>query len=561
MNDTRENRLKLLFEVAAIAFVAFLARYLNVEHDPIHDELQHLLAAKSWVADGSFSVGDGDYTRGALYTVMVGLVLSLFDDSTTAARMLSVLLGTLWVIAIFVWCRARIGRSVAWWAALMFALAPGAIFLSQYIRFYCLHGVLFWLAAIAVYDLIEVEHRIGTRVMLALSVVVCLGAAAHLQPITLIGTGGLFVFAVIRLSGKILSAASTNNNVRNGLKLAALGVVGLAAVAVWIGLPQKLLEMYLWSPLWSGGGGPLRYHWMLVEQYPLLWGTLPIAVVLIVARNYAPGIFCASVFCVAIVVHSFAGMKAERFIYYAMPFFFVLSAILITAVAPWVRSQVASALDRAAIGPLAEWKPAAATFLTGSVVVFLVVSTPAMRTTADMLRGQNEASTSMQTPWSRYQTRWGAAKKRLEPLVNSADVVVTTQGMHLLYHFDRLDVELGASRLSDLYVGDWDQSKEFTIDPRTGRPVISSAESFLMVRECFGNGVVIVHDNAWRNRVFVPSAVADAIVGATTKVDFPEELGLGVFRWSTPNFSAESDCELLPLGSHRAMAIESGSAL
>ena len=39
-------------------------------------------------------------------------------------------------------------------------------------------------------------------------------------------------------------------------------------------------------------------------------------------------------------------MKAERFIYYVMPFFFVLSAILVTELVPYLRQHLDSIGDR-----------------------------------------------------------------------------------------------------------------------------------------------------------------------------------------------------------------------
>ena len=334
----------------------------------------------------------------------------------------------------------------------------------------------------------------------------------------------------------------------------AIAAVGIAAII--IDLPQKLLEMYLWSPLWSRGGGPLRYHWMLVGQYPIFWATLPIAAVIVFARRLPAGIFCVCVFGTAILIHSFAGMKAERFIYYAMPCFFVLTGILVAELTPYVRGQVDAVVSTLKGSRV---KSIARVTVSVAIIAFLVFSNPAIRTTADILRGQGDSARNSDAPWSRYQTDWGGASEILQPrAMRDSAIVVTSQGLHLLYHFNRLDIELSASRLSDLYVGKWDESKEFIIDRRTGVPVISSSASFRRVRECFASGTVIVHENAWENSVFVADDVAEAITNSADEIVAAEPYGLRVFHWATPEFQAAPQCELLPVLADKARVTANG---
>lgn len=552
MMQSQKQHLILGVEALTLLALAVLVRIADLDHAPIHDELQHLMAARSWSADGSFTIAGGTYERGALYTALLATVYSGFDQSVYAARMLSVVLGSFWVVLLFLWTRHHISRTVAWIAALLFCFAPGAIFLSQYIRFYALHGALFFVAAAAFFHIVERRPRgaaLGAWLLLFLG---ALAAAAHLQFTTLIGCVGLALYAAFRTAPDLRRAAGKLSAPGVWLSAGGAALAIVAAAAFFLGVPQKLWEIYRWAPLWSSGGGPLRYHWMMVDQYPILWATAPIAAILVFSRRSMPGVFCACLFGCAILFHSFAGMKAERFIYYVMPFFFVLSAILVTELVPFLRRH----LDSLA-GTLGVEGPAGQRLVRGigmlAALAVLTFSNPAMRATADQIRGQHDGRSSS-NHWSRYSTDWPAARDLLAPILSESEVVLTTQGLHLLYYFDRLDIEMSASRLSDLYAGKWDESKEFLVDPRTGHPVISSAASFEKVRSCFATGAILVHDNAWRNRVYVPDAVADAIVETSTQLTAVEPYGIRAFRWSSENFSPPDSCHAIPAFAHIAAA-------
>ena len=538
MSRHQKQRLVVGLEALSLLAVAMLVRIADLDHAPIHDELQHLLAARSWAEYGSFAIADGAYDRGAIYTMLLAIVYSGFDYSVGAARMLSVALGSMTVVLLFLWARIQIDRTTAWVAALLLCFSPSAIFLSQYIRFYALHGLLFLLATIVFYQIIE-RLRGRELVLPVIVLVLTLSVAAHLQFITLIGCVGMAAYACYRLAPGIIERVATGAGYRRMAWLCAVGLVFAIGASFVLGIPQKLWEIYRWAPLWSSGGGMLRYHWMMVAQYPLLWATIPVASIVVFSKKSLPGIYCACLFGIAILLHSFAGMKAERFIYYVLPFFFVLSAILLKSLVPFLRRHLDSLAASVRPGSADAVRVVRGVGFIATVV-FLVVSNPATRATADILQGEKDRGTG--SHWSRYSTDWAGARDELATFVRDSDVVLTTQGLHLLYYFDRLDLELSASRLSDLYAGKWDQSKEFAVDPRTGHPVISSLASFQRVRSCFANGIVLVHSNAWRNPVYVSDDVADAIVQNAVPLLSAEDHGIHAYRWDSIVSGPRQDC-------------------
>lgn len=524
----------LWVETALVFGLVISVRAATVGHDPIHDELYHLLAGRSWAESGTFSIADGSYDRAALYTMLVGVVYKFFGDSIDLVRFSSVLTGSLWVALSFVWAYKELGRPTAWLAALLFCFAPGAIFLSQYIRFYALHGLLFFVGAVCLYSLVEHRHSALKTALIGVVGALALAVAAHLQVITLIGLAGACAWITYRSGPTIWRRFIATTQGARWLHAVVVAAATAVTVGLFVtGIPQSLYAGYREPLPWSTAG-PLMYHWLLVSQYPVLWAAAPLAAVFAVAKRSAPATFCAFLFLISILLHSFAGAKAERFIYYLMPFFFISTSFLAVRLIEFIKSTWDSALRgwglRVAEGPLRfiGFLVAAAPF---------VVANPAIRTTFDIVSG-TEAQTLEGNPtyWSVYRSDWTAASNLLRQLIEDSSVVVTSQGLHVLYYFGRHDIELLRSSVQE----------EFQIDPRLGRPTISTGASFLKIRSCYPSGMVVIHDNAWRHASFVPTDAADAIEQTTNEFEVPNSLGLKVFYWDNAAIVRNGDCQSLP---------------
>ena len=111
-----------------------------------------------------------------------------------------------------------------------------------------------------------------------------------------------------------------------------------------------------------------------------------------------------------------------------------------------------------------------------------------------------------------------------------------------LYYLGRFDLTLSASRLSEI-----PDSQEFGIDPRTGRPVISRAESVALVMECFPDGLVVVNPENWRSGAQLNDAMADVIEARAKPIELPSGLGILAFRWQNPtNDEPPARCSAIP---------------
>ena len=530
------NRLQTVFPVIWIEFLvvfslAMIIRAINLSHDPIHDELYHLLAARSWVDDGSLAISDGVYTRATLYTMFVGVVYDIFGQSLDAVRLSSVVTGSLWAAALHLWVRKHLGLTVALFATFLFCFAPGAIFLSQYVRFYALHGLLFFLGAITIYSIAETSRLTVGSIFLVILAILLLLTAAHLQITTFIGLVGVFAWVVFRMTPKVWQKLSAVPKRRNAY-VAGTAIILVVSLITLLGtgILQGLFYEYRAAANWSASG-PLIYHWMFLGQFPLIWASIPLATLIAISRQSAPATFCCIVFSTSILLHSFAGMKAERFIYYAMPFFFVSGSYL----ARELLSYVADACERWWITRLQPLKYAAI-FVT---ILPFILSNAALRTTADMLRARPAQTLEGNLAyWSAYPSNWTIATEIIGPLAEEASVVVTSQGLHMIYFIGDYDIELLKSASDTV-------GEEFAIDPRMGRPTISTGESFELVRSCFENGLVVIHDFAWRNQYFVPDDAADAIENSTDRLDVPSSVSLKVFRWQGTSLPVPDDCPRL----------------
>jgi hypothetical protein len=128
--------------------------------------------------------------------------------------------------------------------------------------------------------------------------------------------------------------------------------------------------------------------------------------------------------------------------------------------------------------------------------------------------------------------------------MDEADVVATSNGLYALYYLDRYEIDISPSQIAESATG-----KEFGQDVRTGRYVISTAESLDLIMSCHASGLYI-SDSIWRWRnpnVGVTDEVADFLISHSEVVEVPEDWMLRVYRWQRPEgVPLPENCSLLP---------------
>ena len=524
------SRVRLAMLSSGVFLLLLLAYVSGISHPPQYDELYHVLAARSWADDGTLSIAEGSYTRAYLFTELTGLVFRHLGDSVAAARFLPAVCAAGLVATVFLWTAVRVGLMAAGLAAALTALSVSTISLAQFARFYSLHAWAFFVGALIVYQVF-----VGERRHHALTAAMVLAAAAlfllcfHLQVTTLIGLVAISGWALVRVAKHALLSGK-----RREILIAVIAAV-LIVILLKLLAPQELSELwnkYRSSPLWAGGSGILYYHWWFVDHYPVFYGLFPAVVGLAMVRAWRPALYCAVVFTIGVAIHSFAGTKGGRYIYYLLPFFFVLCGIAVSAALPHVTALARSAWSSTFGSPSASRGSAAGNAATAMLFLgILFASTPGFYRAVKVL----VAGSAHLHP--QYATHWSLAREPLLAAASESDIVVTANALSALYFLGDYDVEMSATVLHDF------SSEEFDRDPRTGRPVISTTASLQLLMSCYQEGLVIADHHQWSSAVYgIPPESARVLERTASPVPLPQEANLVAYRWHNPSAVRDPEC-------------------
>jgi len=528
-------------EVLVVTCIALAVRLVFLDHTPHEDEINHVLAARSLIADGSLAIGDGPpYTRAWLYTYLIAGMISLLGDSLVVARLPAVAFGSLLVTTLFLWVRAEAGRTGAWIAALLLVFSPVGIEQSQWVRFYTLHALMVCVAAIATYRLLSPRTLPRSETMFWAAV--ASGAillALHLQITTAVALAGLLVWAGMVLVHRHLHRLRDRRTQVLLATASILAAVTLVLLLVPTGLAAALLERLQFAEPWAEANRHnwRFYHFMLLDQYPALWTTFPLALLAGLAFRPRAALLCACLFGFALGFHSAVAWKVERYIFYALPFFFALWGIAIQAVLPWLREQVGMLLATVRRGAAEPRLARAATyaFLIG-FALFAAAGSGAASYSYKMLTVPDaEWEWFVVAPYRGWPD-WQAAAQELEPLSREVDVLLASSEINALWALGRVDLILRRSARSHGIL------PEFARWWKVPVPVISTAESLELVMACHASGLILIERNHWRNDWGVPLPTADFIVEALDRHPLPERFRLMAFTWAHPQGWAPDRC-------------------
>ena len=460
--------------------LTILTRMLyGITHPPVGDELFQYLAALSWVDLGVLQIDEGTYTRAAGLTILLGEVMRVFGTDLVIPRAVVLFFGLLWILAAYTWIRAKGGRLVAGVTVAFLVLAPHAIELSLYVRMYTAHGLAFLLFIMVMYELALPSSTARRTAILLACAIGLLGLAYHLHPITLIGLAGAITGVgsvhVVRQWTHIVKY-------RHHIIVALAMVVAAITIAGYL-LPE--IVQYFWSRLtMSSFADPDRgFGWYLIhfwKQYSLIWLLTPIFMIAAIKQNRDLGIFCTSTFVTSFIIHSIAGMSAERYIFYLTPVLYLIWGLAFACFLPHAHAGVQRLMKRVGVtGRVSQI--AFVGIIIAAIVAPLVYSSDAARRTVNLARGESYY-------FGIGLADWELARGELQPLIESSEIVVTTNFLKCIYHFGRFDVTFSPVVLH--LVGD----KEFSTDPphretrhqRCG--VASRADEQLRERHCRGRG-------------------------------------------------------------------------
>jgi 4-amino-4-deoxy-L-arabinose transferase-like glycosyltransferase len=531
-------------EVLAVTLLALAVRLVYLDHTPYVDELNHALAARSLLEDGTLQINGGrPYTRGSLFTYLVAGVVALFGDSLVVGRVPAVLAGTALVVVVFVWVRAIANRWGAWIAALLVCFAPISIYLSQQVRFYTLQTLLFWVGALLVYRVVTAPPANQRRTaLLVVATLVCFAVALHLQPVTAFGIAGVCLWVLIDRSialTRILKNSGTRARLLTaGIVLAGFGVL---AAAVASGAIAHAVHTFGHVDMWAEHQQTnIRfYHDLFVHQYPTIWTLFPLLLLVAASRYLRPTVFLAIVFGLALLSHSLAAWKHERYFFYAMPFFFAITGLASAVVVPWLKSRFELLLGHLpGLTPASRFGTTLFGITIAAAAVFAAAGNSATSYTYRMLT-VSDAEWRMGVAY-RGESDWTTVLPELRAVAAESEMVVASSTLRALYYLGRVDVGLNANELA------WTRrGREFSIAAKEAVPLVSAPESIALLQSCFRSGLIIADQRTWRHHWGVPAATADFIEESLTSVPLRAASGVLGYRWVNPSAGVAAECAAL----------------
>lgn len=494
------------------AVLATILYALTIQTRPPHiDEFYHLLAGRSWADDGSLAILDGRYERARLFTMLVGGSFDLFGRSDLlVARLPSLLASAISVALILYWVRQVAGMWAAVSAASLFALAGYTFDIAHFARFYALHALLTLGAAASLFAASQSMARSDARraVLWLAACAFCLALAAHLQPVTAIAALALGAWLLFDQRALILSMRP--------LHLIVLGGVALACAAIVLSQAGPAIDSYRHAERWATGSQDdpyyyIREYWVQLPLLLLLW---PVALVAAWRHSASLASLCGAMVMLCLALHSFAGMKAWRYAYYAFPFLCMTYGL-----------ATAFLVDR--FGGKGRTLRSAALF--ASVTLLLIGGNSAYRQSARLMATalpaliHDPAAIAAPVP----DDIWDKAAPELRRITAGRGLVVTGDDLRTIAYVGPFDLFISHSRLGELT-----PAVDFNRDFRTGRPLIDSAAGLAQVIDCSEDGVVIISDHQWRNPMGVRAQVADLIERRLTPV--PTNTGFHIYSWRHP---------------------------
>lgn len=549
-SGSRSGDYRAALELAIVGAIALAVRLVDLGHPPFIDEFHHLLAAGSLLETGSLVIHHGvEYTRGWPLTYLVAGFFSVFGQSLEVARLPAVLAGVLLVCLLFAWLRAEVGRTAAWIGALLLCFSPIALYLSQWVRFYTLHALLFWVGCYGVYRLHTRPAPPRRRLLVGFATLAAFLAAFELQITTVVGVGGVVLFAALVQTPRLVVAARSKERrwiVIVAALLALVAAVGLVAFGVADWLIASARSVDSWA---LDRADNIRfYHWLLTEQYGFLWVLFPLAVLLaLTGRSRRLALLFVAVFGVAFVGHSLAAWKSERFLFYAMPAFFAVWALAIADVAPrlWQRLSTGarSALEHL---PSLSSRPVIGLAVMAAVG-FALSGLPAYTTTRVIYFERDDWSPPPDHKGERYRGHpdWERAAPVLVAIYDSVEVLIGQPDMKVIYYLGDVDyiIEAGYLVAVSSRNAEPEVHPEFSMWSKVGRPLVSTPESIALIVSCSATGLLVAEEHVWGWRWGVPRATAEFLEQNLQAVELPGDTGILAFRWETSDVEDSARCD------------------
>ena len=508
-----------------------------MDHGVYVDELYHLLAAHSANVDGTLRLADGEYARTEYYTRFIGFLFGVFGESISVARASSSIIMGLFIVAVFYSLRRMIGVREALLSAAVLAVLPSTIYFAQFVRFYAMHELVFWLGLIGAFTIFTTRLSWLPLVGLAVCTGAFLWLAYYLQVISLIGFVALLSWVFLYLIYQWIFISKREWLETSLLALSLLLGVLIVAFIAYTGKASALWSDFRYAAPWSAENKDniLFYSRYFRHYYPTFWTLFPIACLVALYHKPKPAFFFVWIFCFSIVIFSLGGMKDERYIIHLLPLAVAIWSICFVALLPKLLTLISGALGAI---PWFKSNDIVAYLFIAGVSGFIVINNQAFPASFHLLNGQQ---------YRHEIGDWSLSEKTVLPLVEKADVVLTTNELESQYYFNRFDFNFSRNRLLESdHVKTGASLKEFSTDFRTGRPVISNMDSLNLVLNCYRKGVFLGDSRKWyKDGKALGSEGVALLERLATRVTVDPDSRLVVFAWQREELYSEEECSTL----------------
>lgn len=538
--------LRNVVTIGLVFLLALMSRLALLSHAPIYDELYQILPSLSWHADQTFNVLDGSYDRGAVFSKFIAFNFGLSGSSTIEAARLgpSVVPGVLLVAVVFAWTLYVCGPLAAFIVAFFLILWPNGIGVSQYVRFYALQGLCFTAGAVLTYTAATGQLSVLWRSICAGLACALWFFALHLQMLTVLGAGAVFVWIVLMFGPKILRQ---HPFLWWGVAALVVGGIGILASGIFADQLRWLWVVYNWES-WPVQNDTTFYHRYFRDNYPTFWTLFPIAAIIALKVNFKPASFCITLFVITFLLQSFGGLKGVRYLYPTMPFFFVVWAITLQALLP----AIWNTLNETAKSIWPEWLPDRFTsFLgfacTAVALLFLVGGNAAVVRGAKLALGSDENKLLGKTRWE-----WTEAEAMAAPWLQKRALIVTSEELRAITTIGDYDLAYNKPRFSEMLFAFGPDTQPFVRDFRNGRPIIGEFSDMLSVVLCNPVGVLLMDRPGASSGNVINLVEAANDFGIATTID--RRAGTSLLGWEHPiGFETDQDCTaIMDFGDVRA---------
>jgi hypothetical protein len=493
--DLRRYPVPMLWTALGSFAVALVVRLVAGVVPPLHpDEPWHLLAAHSWLQDGTLRIDIGAYTRTDLLTILVAWFMGLFGETFAAGRFPSSIAGAALIAAVFAWTYRQSGRLAAWFAAGLFCFLELAVEVSALMRFSAPQALLLWIGSAVLYQLTGTA-AFRQRSMIGLGFAVfCLAGALYLQRTTAVALVPLGLWLACDLVYR--SGLWRRFHRRQIMMGSALAVVIVLAIGLLSSLPlfSELISTYREVRIWNeaNSNNVLFYHRDFMRDAPLLWALSPVATILAWGHRGRAASFCAAMWFASIVLLSFGGVKADRYIFFAVPYLCALWGLAVASIASLIGSNVRTG-----------W----------------LSSEPASASRA-------------------------GSRTLTVALFISFVLAVTSQTSFLAtaYLYQEIPSRGGSSATSTAN-GAWDRA----LGEQSGAPAdrsIGTARSPQQFIARFHSGPALIDSPAWRQRGGIDEETAEVLMASAKLTEFKASSGsLLAFEWADGSEAGSAECD------------------